>query len=81
MSGRGRSRCSAGLPARIFGSYAAFGKGRSLRLGTPVSVVFGRPILPGTYDDPAAGKERYQLASTRIFAHIAALVEPVRPVI
>ncbi|MBP6506346.1 MAG: 1-acyl-sn-glycerol-3-phosphate acyltransferase [Opitutaceae bacterium] len=69
------------VPARIFGSYAAFGKGRSLRLGTPVSVVFGRPILPGTYDDPAAGKERYQLASTRIFAHIAALVEPVRPVI
>lgn len=69
------------VPARIFGSYEAFGKGRSLRLGTPVSVVFGRPIPPAVYDDPAAGKERYQLASTRIFAHIAALEAPVLPVI
>ncbi len=69
------------IPARIFGSYEALGKGRSLRLGTPVTVVFGRPIPPEVYDDPAAGKERYQVASTRIFRHIAALEAPVYPVI
>jgi 1-acyl-sn-glycerol-3-phosphate acyltransferase len=70
------------VPVRIFGSFEAFGKGAKIpRLGTRVTVVFGKPLLPAAYDDPAAGKERYQIASTRIFAHIAALVEPVRPVI
>jgi len=69
------------IPARIFGSFEAFGKGRGLRLGTPVTVVFGRPIPPSAYDDPAAGKERYQVASTRIFQRIAALEAPVYPVV
>jgi 1-acyl-sn-glycerol-3-phosphate acyltransferase len=69
------------VPVRIFGSFEAFGKGHSLRLGSPVTIVFGRPIPPAVYDDPAAGKERYQVASTRIFQHIAALAEPVSPVI
>jgi 1-acyl-sn-glycerol-3-phosphate acyltransferase len=69
------------VPARIFGSFTAYGKGRSLRLGTPVSIVFGPPILPAEYDDPAAGKERYLVASQRIFTRIAALREPVAPVI
>ncbi|MFZ9683453.1 MAG: lysophospholipid acyltransferase family protein [Cephaloticoccus sp.] len=69
------------VPARIFGSFEALGKGQPLRLGTPVTVVFGRPILPGEYDDPAAGKERYQLASERIFQRIAAIAAPVPPVI
>ncbi|MFI5356880.1 MAG: lysophospholipid acyltransferase family protein [Opitutales bacterium] len=64
------------VPARIFGSFEAFGKGRALRLGTPVSIVFGAPIPPAAYDNPAAGKERYQIASARIFAHIAALRRP-----
>lgn len=69
------------VPARIFGSFEAFGKGRSLRLGTPVSIVFGPPISPADYDDPAAGKERYQIASTRIFERIAALKQPVAVII
>lgn len=69
------------VPVRIFGSYEAFGKGRGLRLGTPVTIVFGRPIPAAVYDDPAAGKERYQLASTRIFQRIAALEAPVHPVV
>ncbi|MEO6876659.1 MAG: lysophospholipid acyltransferase family protein [Opitutaceae bacterium] len=69
------------IPARIFGSYEAYGKGRGLRLGTPVSIVFGAPIPPAEYDDPAAGKERYQVASTRIMARIAALREPVIQII
>jgi 1-acyl-sn-glycerol-3-phosphate acyltransferase len=64
------------VPVRIFGSFEAFGKGGSLRLGTPVSVVFGRPIPPSAYDDPGAGKERYQIASERIMAEIARLQRP-----
>ncbi len=69
------------VPARIFNSAEAFGKGRGLRLNTPVSIVFGPPILPAEYDDPAAGKERYQVASDRIMARIAELEEPVALVV
>jgi 1-acyl-sn-glycerol-3-phosphate acyltransferase len=65
------------VPVRIFGSYEAFGKGVKFpRFGTPVTVVFGRPMAPSAYDDPAAGKERYQIASERIMAEIARLGEP-----
>lgn len=64
------------IPARIYGSFTAYGKGQPLRLGTPVTVVFGPPLAPALYDNPADGKERYQLASQRIFARIAALQPP-----
>ncbi|HNC24201.1 MAG TPA: lysophospholipid acyltransferase family protein [Opitutaceae bacterium] len=64
------------VPARIFGSYEAFGKGRGLRLGVPVSVVFGPPLAPSDYDEPNAGKERYQIASERIMRRIAELRPP-----
>lgn len=69
------------VPARIFGSFEAFGKGRSLKLGTPVTIVFGPPIVATEYDEPSVGKDRYQIASERIFAHISALEQPVLPVI
>lgn len=69
------------VPARIFGSFAAFGKGRGLRLGTPVSVVFGEPIPASVYDEPTAGRERAQIASERIMAAIARLQLPPERVI
>lgn len=69
------------VPVRIFGSFEAFGKGQGLRLGRPVSIVFGPPILPASYDEPGAGKERYQIASGRIMDRIAALRPPVPVVI
>jgi 1-acyl-sn-glycerol-3-phosphate acyltransferase len=70
------------IPARIFNSHRAYGKGmRFPRFGTPVSIVFGPPIAPQDYDDPAAGKDRYQIASTRIFEHIKALRAPALPVL
>jgi 1-acyl-sn-glycerol-3-phosphate acyltransferase len=69
------------VPVRIFGSFEAFGKSRGLRVGTPVTIVFGRPIPPAVYDEPKAGKERYQIASDRIMARIAALQPPVPVVI
>lgn len=64
------------VPARIFGSFEAFGRGGPLRPGTPVSVIFGPPLLPADYDRPAEGKERYQRASERIMTAIAALQIP-----
>ena len=70
------------VPARIFGSFEAFGKNTRLpRLGTRVTVVFGPPIAPADYDTPDAGKERYQIASERIMARIAALSPPAAAVI
>lgn len=70
------------VPVRIFGSFEAFGKGAKLpRLGTPVTVVFGAPLAPAIYDDPAAGKQRAQVASERIMAEIARLQPPPARVI
>jgi 1-acyl-sn-glycerol-3-phosphate acyltransferase len=64
------------VPARIIGSYKAFGKIHKLpRPGNPISVVFGRPLSPAEYD-PGSGKDRYQQASERIFAVIAKLQSP-----
>jgi 1-acyl-sn-glycerol-3-phosphate acyltransferase len=64
------------VPVRIHGTFEAFGKGQGLHLGRPVSVVFGRPMPPEAYDDPSAGKDRYQIASERIMAEIAKLSPP-----
>lgn len=65
------------IPTRIFGSATALGKDGKLRLATPMSVVFGKPLRPAEYDNPADGKERYQRASERIMAAISQLREPV----
>jgi len=79
-SGVGFIACRAQVPvvpARIFGSFEAFGKGVKFpRLGTPVSVVFGPPLTPADYDEPAADRDRYQIASERIMAAIARLQLP-----
>ncbi len=69
------------VPVRIFGSFEAFGKGRPLRLGTPVTVVFGAPLAPSFYDDPKAGKDRAQVASDRIMAEIARIERPATTII
>ena len=78
-AGVGLMACRTGVPvvpARIFGTFEAFGRNRPLRLGMPISVVFGRPLLPGDYDDRAAGKDRYEHASDRIMTAVAALELP-----
>lgn len=69
------------VPTRIFGSFEAFGKSGSVKLGTPVTVVFGKPMAPAEYDEPSAGKERYQIASERIMRRIAELHVPATPVV
>lgn len=69
------------IPARIFGSYEAFGKGGRLRLGVPVRVSYGPPLRPQDYDHPADGPDRYQRAAERIMAAVARLEPPLERVI
>lgn len=69
------------IPARVFGSFEAFGRGGKLRLGTPVSVTYGRPLAHADYDRPEDGKERYSRAAERIMEAIGRLETPKRPVI
>ncbi len=70
------------VPARIFGSHLALGRGGPLHLGQPVSIVFGKPMTVDTYDPgPSAGSERYQRASERIMEAVAGLHEPSPAVI
>ena len=64
------------IPARIFGSFEALGKNGRLRPGTPISVVYGPPLSPEHYDNPADGKERYPRAAERIMEAIARLEFP-----
>ncbi len=79
-AGVGLMACKTGVPVvpcRVYGSFEAYGKGaRFPKLGTPVTIVFGRPITPAEYDDPAAGKARYDTAAQRIMDRIAALPAP-----
>ena len=46
-----------------------------------MTIVFGAPIPPSAYDDPAAGKARYETAAQRIMDRIASLPRPVYTVI
>jgi len=84
-AGVGLMACKTGVPVvpcRVYGSFAAFGKGSSIpRLGTSISVVFGPPIPASDYDDPTAGKARYEIAAQRIMDRIAALPQPTYAVI
>lgn len=79
-AGVGLMACKSGVPVvpcRVYGSYAAFGKGMAIpRFGSPVTVVFGPPIPASDYDDPSVGKARYEVAAERIMARIAAIAEP-----
>jgi 1-acyl-sn-glycerol-3-phosphate acyltransferase len=82
--GVGLLACRTGVPVvpvRVFGSFQAFGRDGKLRLGTPVSVVYGKPLLASQYDDPSAGKERYLRASQRIMEAISKLEQPEPTVI
>jgi len=79
-AGVGLMACKTGVPVvpcRVYGSFAAFGKGAKFpRFGSPVTIVYGRPIPASGYDDPSAGKARYETAAQRIMSHIAAIPEP-----
>jgi len=78
--GVGLMACKTGVPVvpcRIFNSHQAFSKGSYIpNFGTPIYAVFGPPIPASEYDDPAAGKARYELAAQRIMDRIASLPPP-----
>jgi len=69
------------VPARVFGSFEAFGKEGRLRLGSPVSVAYGRPLSPQDYDHPQDGRDRYALAAGRIMEAISRIGPPTPAVI
>jgi 1-acyl-sn-glycerol-3-phosphate acyltransferase len=64
------------VPARIFGSFEAFGKDGRMRLGSRVSVAYGRPLAPSEYDRPADGRERYARTADRIMEAISRIGPP-----
>jgi 1-acyl-sn-glycerol-3-phosphate acyltransferase len=65
------------VPARIFGSFAAFGRhARAPSFFTPLHVAFAPPLLPVHYDIGGKGKDRYQNASETIMRAIAAIPPP-----
>lgn len=83
-AGVGLIACKTGvpvLPVRIFNSHRALGRSGGFTPGAPVDIVFGPLIPPSAYDSPSDGKERYQRASERIMARIAALPPPPRLVV
>jgi 1-acyl-sn-glycerol-3-phosphate acyltransferase len=84
-AGVGLMACKTGVPVvpcRVYDSFEAFGKGRLVpRFGMPVTIVFGAPIFARDYDDPAAGRARYETAAQRIMDRIASLPRPVYAVI
>ncbi len=69
------------IPARVFGSFEAFGRGGKLRLGSPVSVAYGAPLSPADYDHPSDGKERYARTAARIMEAITRIEAPAVRVI
>ena len=80
-AGVGFLACRAGvpvLPVRVFGTFEAFGRHRKLpRLGVPLQVVYGPPLLPAQFDPGNAAKgTRYQEAARRILDAIAAIELP-----
>jgi 1-acyl-sn-glycerol-3-phosphate acyltransferase len=64
------------VPARLFGSFEAFGKDGRIRLGSPICVSYGAPLSPGDYDHPDDGKERYARTAVRIMEAINRIEPP-----
>jgi 1-acyl-sn-glycerol-3-phosphate acyltransferase len=64
------------VPARIFGSFEAFGRDGGMHLGSPVSVAFGKALSPAQYDHTADGKERYANAAARFMEAINRIEAP-----
>jgi len=65
------------LPARIFGSYEAFGRQHWFpALGPVVNIIYGKPLSPEDYDPGKSDPDRYQNAANTIMDAISALEVP-----
>jgi 1-acyl-sn-glycerol-3-phosphate acyltransferase len=64
------------VPARLFHTHRAFGRGRAPAWGTRIKVRFGPPVPPADFDPASAGKNRFDEAAERIMDAIRAIPEP-----
>jgi 1-acyl-sn-glycerol-3-phosphate acyltransferase len=64
------------VPARVFGSFEAYGRDGALHFGSPISVSYGRPLSPAEFDHPEDGKERYARTAERIMEAITRIEAP-----
>ena len=70
------------VPARVFGSYGAFGRDmKAPDLNVRISVAFGPPLYPETFDPGPRARNRYQETSRRIMAAVAAIPPPSQPAV
>ncbi len=77
--GIGLLACRAGVPvvpARVFNSHRAFGRGRGPAIGTRLKVRFGAPVHPTEFDPGRSDKARFDTAAGRIMAAISCIREP-----
>ena len=80
--GIGLLACKGGVPvvpARLFGTYDALGRGRKPRLGVPLKVRFGPLLQPEDFDPGRTEKDRFDVAAENIMAAIRGIVEPAQP--
>lgn len=64
------------IPARLFNTHRAMGRGRKPVIGTPVQVRFAAPLLPEEFDPGRKDKTRFDTAAERIMNAIRAIQEP-----
>ncbi len=69
------------LPTRVFGTYEMFPKSGGFHPFGSLSVVFGPVLKPEDFDPGKDDPDRYQTASNRIMAAIAALEKPTGPIV
>ena len=80
--GIGLLACKGGVPvvpARIFGTFAALGKGQKAKWGEPLKVRFGPMLHPDEFDPGRSDKERFDSAAENIMAAIRRIEEPQIP--
>ena len=65
------------LPARIFGSFEAYGKGQKLPSSSgSVHIAFGPVLQPSEYDPGKQHKDRYEQAAKKIADAIKRIEKP-----
>jgi 1-acyl-sn-glycerol-3-phosphate acyltransferase len=78
--GIGLLACKGGVPvvpARIFGTYEALGRGRKLKWGQSLKVRFGPILHPEQFDPGRSDKKRFDNASENIMSAIRGIQEPL----
>ncbi|HLS27762.1 MAG TPA: lysophospholipid acyltransferase family protein [Opitutales bacterium] len=65
------------VPARIFGSFEAYGRNQRFpNFHTPIDVAFAPPLSFDDYNVPGRGKDRYQAVSEKIMDAIGRIPPP-----